>query len=130
VAVRVSAELECFNQSIDGNQRIGGKMKMTWEKKFAALKSLAGDFNVSLRMRTPGDWYVDVRGIEVADHNFLTSPTHSGKTPSDAVERCWKEHTELPTGSYLVKNAMLPERIAFKWNGYMWGLFDEKQGQP
>jgi hypothetical protein len=39
VAVRVSAELECFNQSIDGNQRIGGKMEL---KDFCAKSKLVG----------------------------------------------------------------------------------------
>jgi hypothetical protein len=37
---------------------------MTWEQKFAAILSI-GD--AALRMRKPGDWYVDHRGVEVKE---------------------------------------------------------------
>lgn len=95
---------------------------MDWEQKFAALCSLDGG-NGSIQMRRPGDWYVHLGGVEIADGRFLHSPTEIGaRTPAEAVEQCWESHTQLKPGEFVVINAhrLDRERREVRWNGYMW----------
>ena len=94
-------------------------MTMTWEQKFMALKALA---EMSLEMRSPGDWFVPSGGVEVTSDNSatLTGKYGNGPTPQLAVEDHWKQLTELKPGEYLVLHAMLPTRSHHRWNGYMW----------
>lgn len=92
---------------------------MNTEEKFAALGALA-PHAASLWMRNPGDWYVHLTGVEIGGDEMLTSPASSGKTPFEAIEECWRQHTLLPAGRYVVLNAMQTTRRHVRWNGFMW----------
>jgi hypothetical protein len=90
---------------------------MTWEQKLAALTAL-GD--TSLRMRKPGDWYVDHRGVEIGDGHILDSGHGDGATPEAAVEDRWACLTLLPPNKIIVLDAMRATRREVRWNGFMW----------
>lgn len=92
---------------------------MNTEEKFAALGALA-PYAASLWMRNPGDWYVHLKGVEIGGDGMLASPASSGKTPFEAIEKCWAEHATLPAGRYIVLNAMQTTRRHVRWNGFMW----------
>lgn len=86
---------------------------MTWEQKLYALKAIA---DACLRMRKPGDWYVDTADLHVIGNGFSTAPTVSEPTPEDAVHAYWRRVTdELPSTFYL-RTSKGPVR----WNGFMW----------
>lgn len=92
---------------------------MTWEQKLQAIIGLAGAFNVSLRMREPGNWYVSVSGTErkVGD-SLLSSIGLTGRTPEYAVDETWRSITD---GQVLVvRSTAKTPRKTVKWNGYMW----------
>lgn len=86
---------------------------MTWEEKLAALQSLT---ETSLRMRKPGDWYVDAYGLrEIGGNGILDSAYGNGKTPQEAVENDWLKMTSLASDLYIrVKGKN------YRWMGYMW----------
>lgn len=92
-------------------------MIMTWEQMFEACKAL--EANICLRMRQPGDWYVE-QSIEIKDGPFLGSIFGNGTMPQEAVEDHWRKLTELKPEQYIVINARKDSRQAVKWNGYMW----------
>lgn len=92
---------------------------MTWEQKLAALKALG---ETSLKMRKPGDWYVEQIGVEVkeVDGNGVIGGRHGdGRTPEEAVNNHWIELTEREPLAY-VRIKHLGERQHVKWNGFMW----------
>jgi hypothetical protein len=91
---------------------------VTWEEKFAALKSLSHD--VSLRMREPGDWYVSDPGVEIGGDGVLASKTESGATPEAAVEMHWEILTKLPPDKYIALDAFTDKRRHYRWSGFMW----------
>jgi hypothetical protein len=93
-------------------------MDMTWEQKLEAIIALGDD--VSLRMRCPGNWHVDHRGVEIGDGHVLIGGCGNGDTPEAAVLNHWDHLTQLKAGQYLVKNAMSSDRRHYRWNGYRW----------
>ena len=91
---------------------------MTWEEKFAALQAL-GD--CSLRMRQPGDWYVDARGVDVKEGGMLAGRYGNWTTPEAAVLDHWERYTtQVEAGQVVVINAMGGSRRHVRWTGYMW----------
>jgi hypothetical protein len=102
---------------------------MNWEQKLEALQGL--DCEISLRMRAPGNWYVDHRGIEVKKHGsaILRGEYGNGRTPEEAVEDHWRLLTGLGPEEYVVLHAMLPEkRRHVVWSGFMWAESVHKPG--
>jgi hypothetical protein len=97
---------------------------VTWEEKFAAIQALARE--ASLKMRKPGDWYVEAVGVEISEGCLLVGSYGNGRTPQEAVEDHWIKWTQL-TGkqTHLVKNAMRDDRQTYRWNGYMWAEVHE-----
>jgi hypothetical protein len=93
---------------------------MTLEQKMIALKALVGGAGFDLKMRSPGNWYCHLPGVEIKDGSMLTSPTDSSGTPELAIARAWVQHTCLSPSQYLVLNAYGPNRRAVRWNGFMW----------
>src|SRR3990167_8513124 len=90
---------------------------MTWEQKLAAFQALTEH---SLRMRAPGDWYVE-GSVEVKEGCILAGTYGNGRTPEAAVEDHWRQLVEeLPREKYLVIRAYRDTRRAVRWNGYMW----------
>ena len=95
---------------------------MDWQQKLEACQAM-GD--ISLKMRKPGDWYVNHSGVERREGSCLSSGCVTGaKTPEDAVNQHWLWLT-CP-GYYLVQNAF-SNRRAFRWNGFMWKEIEEKK---
>jgi hypothetical protein len=90
-------------------------MIMTWEQKLLALKALGGS-DTALHIRTEGDWYVRVPGVEIKEGPVLRGAGGSGETPEEAVENTWNGIA----GRELVVKAMGPGRASFRWNGFMW----------
>ncbi len=96
---------------------------MTWEDRIQAMQSLG---ELTLRMRKPGDWYVNHSGVERAEGCLLCGGCVTGaKTPQEATEQHWKWLTELKGDQYIVTNAMNDRRMAYRWTGYMWKRWEE-----
>lgn len=85
---------------------------MTWEQKFAALQALT---DTSLRMRKPGDWYVNAYDRAIGGNGLLQSNYGNGKTPEEAVENDWLQMTQIASDLHIrVKGKN------YQWNGFMW----------
>ena len=97
---------------------------MDWQQKLQAMTSLVGTFNICLKMRKPGDWYVSVQGREILEGSILAGSYGNGSTPQEAVEDDWRKCTEdLKPHQCIVTNAYGPERRQVRWNGFMWEPF-------
>ena len=91
---------------------------MTWEQQIMACQAI-GDF--SLRMRHPGDWYVDHRGIEKKNGPILCGGcVTQAANPEVAVEKHWRWLTSDEDGDRVVINAYGENRREVRWNGFMW----------
>ncbi len=90
---------------------------MTWEQKFAALKTLAPAW---LEMRKPGDWYVNARGRYIGGDGLLTGSYGNGRSPQAAVEDDWRQLVDmLPSDRFIVVTNGGARRH-FRWSGFMW----------
>lgn len=83
---------------------------MNWEQKLAALQAL-GD--TSLRMREPGNWYVNGAG-EIAQDRMLVGEYGNGATPEAAVNDHWQKFT----GTGQIVRLSGDRRVT--WRGFMW----------
>ena len=91
-------------------------MQMTWEEKFAAINAIE---EASLIMRKPGDWLVS-QHVEIGGDGVLRGDYGNGRSPEEAVERHWDILTQVKPPSYVVTNAMRPNRKHWRWEGFMW----------
>ena len=91
---------------------------MTWEQMLQAIAALGGE--PALRMRKPGDWYVEQRGVEVKQGSILASLYGNGATPEAAVRDHWQQLTDLKPDEVIVLSAAGPNRRHVRWNGFMW----------
>jgi hypothetical protein len=91
---------------------------MSAESKLKAIEELVGPRGVCLRMRKPGDWYVDC-GIEVGGSGVLVGTCGNGKTPFAAINDTFSQLINLPADRYIVvdRNGM---RRHYRWNDFMW----------
>lgn len=90
---------------------------MDWQQKLAALQCLGP---VALKMRSPGNWYVEARA-EIKQGSILAGAYGNGATPELAVLDHWRQFVdELPHGHYIVTDAYRTERRAVRWAGFMW----------
>lgn len=85
---------------------------MTWEEKFLAIQAI--DDRASLKMRSPGNWYVSDH-LERVEGPYLSGGLEQGKTPEDAVEQRWAWLTS-PEYPVIRVNAQLRVR----WAVFMW----------
>jgi hypothetical protein len=95
---------------------------MMWEEKLAALQALA-PWETSLRMRKPGDWYVDqhdVECIEVGHRGMLALRYGNGPTPEAAVEDHWQQLTSNDVEAIVLHATDAEKRREVQWNGFMW----------
>ena len=93
------------------------RRSMTWEEKFDAIQAL--DWDASLKMRKPGDWYV-LASICIAGDGMLTSVGGNGFDPQTAVENWWRNYvTELKLPLYC-QTTQDSKDIRVRWNGYRW----------
>jgi hypothetical protein len=90
--------------------------KLTWEERFEAMQSL-GD--CSLRMRKPGDWYMNLRGVNIRKDSMLSAVCGDGNDPITAILSTWRALTELKAREYITVDSMGKE-FNYRWNGYMW----------
>jgi hypothetical protein len=101
---------------------------MDWQQKLAAIQAFAGSHNVALRMRRPGDWYVDA-GMSLGGDGILYGTYGNGTTPEDAVRDHWQKFTvEIPADKYVVADRGDPHRRG-RWNGFMWELMTDEEAE-
>lgn len=105
---------------------------MNWEEKFAAMKALCHPKACEVRMRKPGNWYVDCKGISIsAGGSLIVGAGVSEPHPQRAIQMQWYRWTDegfvgmgavvIKGAPLLVKDCLVPEkRRAYRWNGYMW----------
>lgn len=89
--------------------------QLTWEEKLQALQWLC---DTSLRMRRPGDWYINTVGRQIRQGGsaILSACYGNGSTPELAVLDDWKKvATGLPSTS-----AVLVQGKAYQWHGFGW----------
>lgn len=98
---------------------------MDWTQKAQALLMITGWYDFSLKLREDGSWYVHHKGIERREGSCLSGGCQHGSTPQEAVEQCWGWATD--DRYYLVKDAGLPGRKAYKWAGFMWKEIEEAE---
>lgn len=90
---------------------------LTWEQKLHALQALC---ETSLRMRAPGNWYVNAIGRSMTKlDGFLVGKYGNGKTPQEAIEDDWRQ-IALAGPEWLVIVDKHDGQRAFQWNGWMW----------
>ena len=93
---------------------------MTFEEKFAAMKALAG-FDTALHMRSMGEWYCLLPGVEIGGDGILQSVGADGPSPEQAIRNTWEQITTLlPVTQYLVIRVYQTDRRQLRWNGFMW----------
>jgi hypothetical protein len=93
---------------------------MTFEQKIMACQAI-GSF--SLRMRRPGDWYVDHSCVEKTNGSILDGGcVTEASTPEAAVEQHWAWLTNLKPNQTIVvnANAWRDNRRELRWNGFIW----------
>lgn len=98
-----------------------GYFEPTWEQKLDALAALGRD--IALKMRKPGDWYVEHVGVEMKespDAGVLIGAYGNGATPEEAVEDHWRQLALCESPAMIVVNAYSGNRRHVRWNGYMW----------
>ncbi len=83
---------------------------MTWEQAFDALQSIG---IATLKMRAPGNWYVE-QSVEIVEGTMLVGKHGNGTTPQAAVEDHWKIYSDR---SAIVR---LSGGATVTWTGYMW----------
>jgi hypothetical protein len=103
--------------------RKGGAL-MDWQQKFAAIQAFAGNYDTSLMMRKPGDWYVSC-GMSIGGDGPLTGSYGNGATPEDAVNEHWEVYSNLPFNRYAVNR----ENKRARWNGFMWEQISDEQAE-
>lgn len=87
----------------------------SWQDRLAAMQVLA---DASVRMRKPGDWYVQ-QGISVSNGVILSGYYGNGSTPEAAVEDHWRIYTRLDEGTWIaVKDG--DDRMNAVWDGDAW----------
>lgn len=87
----------------------------TWEDRFAALQVLG---EASVRMRKPGDWYVDQR-VGVSNGAIVRSSYGNGATPQEAVEDHWLIYSAVG-GNEWIASGSGDDRINAVWDGDAW----------
>lgn len=99
------------------NKNHAQKSFALWEQKFQVMQSLCSH---SLKMRGPGDWYVESTGIEIKDGPILESSYGNGKTPQEAIENHYEIYTSVKLPKTVVVNAHTSKRKEYIWTGFMW----------
>lgn len=98
--------------------------QLDWQQKFAAIKAFAGDFDCALRMRSPGDWYVEC-GMSIGGDGMLSGSYGNGATPEEAVTEHWETYSTLPRDRYAVNR----RNDRARWNGFMWEAISAEEAQ-
>lgn len=97
---------------------------MNWEQKLLALQAIAFALGCSLKMRSPGDWYVSLDGIDIKKGNMLIGAYGNGSNPEEAVNATWDRYVTNISAEECVAITTLTndgrKRRYVRWNGYMW----------
>lgn len=94
---------------------------LTWEEKLEAIKALSRD--VSLEMRSPGDWFLHTSGLGISDGTLIKMGVGlHGNSPADVVEHAWEELISIDGFDKAIRIERSPEYIPYFyiWNGFMW----------
>lgn len=91
---------------------------LTVDQKFEILQQIS---DLSLKMRSPGSWYVDCPKRYIGGDGFLRGAFGNGKTPQEAIENDFSQIvTYLPNDRYIVIDDSVGKRKNYKFNGYIW----------
>lgn len=96
-------------------------MILTWEQKLMALQAI--DPDIAIKMRAPGDWYVDccMEVKTVLDSAVLNGHYGNGVSPEEAIHDHWRQVVEdLPVTGFIVVGASSQNRKQYRWNRFMW----------
>lgn len=93
--------------------------QMTWEQMLSAVQALG---EASLRMRQPGDWYVEQPRVDKKERgsSVIGSAYGNGSTPEAAVRDHWWTLTDLKPNEIIVIDSLRATRRHVRWNGFMW----------
>jgi hypothetical protein len=87
-----------------------------WEARFAAMEGLG---EASLKMRSPGKWYVHQPEVAIKaqgrDGSPADGPSNDAPNPIEAVQTRWRL---LTSSAVEYKRGRLVRRV--RWNGFMW----------
>jgi len=61
-------------------------------------------------------WHAFCASVMISDGRKLYPMSSSGTSPEDALKQYWKDLTELPEGSTIVKNAWRADKCAYRWD--------------
>jgi hypothetical protein len=100
---------------------------MDWQQQFAAIQAFCGHFDVSLRMRKPGDWYVS-SNMGIGGDGMVSGAYGNGATPEEAVQDHWNQYSNLPHNRYATIESGDGQRRG-RWNGFMWELVTEEDAK-
>ena len=89
---------------------------MSWEEKLLCLQGLG---ETSLRMREPGNWYVDARRRDCIRGIFAVGAYGNGNTPQAAVEADWAIISKEP--------CVRAGDAHYTWNGSMWDRLTDSE---
>lgn len=93
------------------------KAGRSWEQKILACSALGPQ--VSLCMRSPGNWYASQSGVVIADRHMETGKYGNGPTPEAAAIDHFECLTEYQLDEY-VKVSYIGSTKRVRWNGFMW----------
>lgn len=60
--------------------------------------------------RDDGSYYCRLPSVEIGSRGFLIGQTQAAKTPRGAILECWRNHTDLKPGEFVVVSAMNSEK--------------------
>lgn len=91
---------------------------MTWEQQLEALQSLG---RCCLKMRVPGNWYVEQPRVSIATGGMLVGKFGQGTSPEEAVEDHWRQYTTYVKDERVkVEQAGKVTGLYVRWDGYRW----------
>lgn len=78
---------------------------LSWEEKFEIICSIMPAFNISLKMREPGNWYVCPHGRYIVGDGLQRGEYGNGTTPKEAIENDFNMIINLPSDRYVCVDA-------------------------
>lgn len=97
---------------------------MTWEQMYQAIKALAP--GAAVRMRKPGDWYVDA-DMMIGRRAEVRCRSRQCDSPQAAIEDHWAKMIAVEAPQYIYTGSGGTKRRVV-WNGFMWQDVQVKSG--
>ena len=91
---------------------------MNYEEKLAAIKLL--NSSASVKMRSPGDWYLSHSLRILTSSDTYKCPTTSSRGPQEAIEEAWDQLTDGLEDGEVVHVKIKSEWVAIEWADGKW----------